>query len=62
MEKSKRGIWPAHCNPDDALSDARQQIAPDSLVKLLKVLVLRKSSIENALIAHTLEDLPTADR
>jgi chorismate mutase len=45
-----------HCNPDKALSDASQQITPQSLRKLLDSLVLRKANIDNTVISHTLED------
>ncbi len=45
-----------HC-PDKALSDAQQQITPDELKKMVSSLVLRKADIDNAVVAHSLEDL-----
>ena len=33
----------SHCNPDNALSDAKQQITPDVLDYTLKMLVLREN-------------------
>ncbi|MBN1951588.1 MAG: bifunctional 3-deoxy-7-phosphoheptulonate synthase/chorismate mutase type II [Bacteroidales bacterium] len=50
-------IIETHCNPDKALSDASQQITPESLKKLLSSLVLRKANVDNTVISHTLEDL-----
>ncbi len=52
-------IIETHCNPDKALSDASQQLTPDSLKKLLANLVLRKANVNNAVIMHTLDDLRT---
>jgi len=46
-----------HINPEEALSDAAQQITPGELKNLLGKLVLRKSNIENALLLTTLEEL-----
>ena len=34
----------SHCNPDNALSDAKQQITPDVLDYVLNVLVIRESN------------------
>ena len=50
-------IIETHCNPDKALSDAHQQITPETLKNILDKLVLRKANVENTVIAHTLEDL-----
>lgn len=50
-------IIETHCNPDKAVSDASQQITPDTLKKLLDRLVLRKANVDNTVISHTLEDL-----
>jgi len=36
-----------HITPDEALSDAKQQLTPKALIKLLKELTYRKSSSEN---------------
>jgi chorismate mutase len=46
-----------HCNPDQALSDAQQQVTPENMNKLVKRLVLRHSDIRNNLLLSTLEDL-----
>lgn len=37
-------IIEVHCNPDEALSDARQQITPDALQLILSQLVVRETS------------------
>jgi chorismate mutase len=50
-------IIETHCNPDQALSDAQQQITPDQLNKLLKRLVLRNANIQNNVLLATLEEL-----
>ena len=50
-------IIETHITPDKALSDAAQQITPESLKKLLQKLVLRKADIENTVTMQTLEDL-----
>ncbi|MBA7565644.1 2-dehydro-3-deoxyphosphooctonate aldolase [subsurface metagenome] len=50
-------IVETHCNPDKALSDASQQITPESLKQLLSKLVLRKANIDNAVIMQSLDDL-----
>jgi chorismate mutase len=39
------------------LSDASQQITPLELKAMLNNLVLRKANVDNAVVAHTLEDL-----
>ncbi|MBN2482470.1 MAG: bifunctional 3-deoxy-7-phosphoheptulonate synthase/chorismate mutase type II [Bacteroidales bacterium] len=46
-----------HCTPDQALSDAQQQITPEQLKRLLSRLVLRKPDIQNQLLLSTLEEL-----
>lgn len=38
----------SHCNPDEAWSDAKQQITPERLLEILKKIELRKSDDENA--------------
>lgn len=50
-------IIESHINPDKALSDASQQITPETLKKLLSSLVLRKADVDNTMAVHTLEDL-----
>lgn len=52
-------IIESHCNPDKALSDASQQLTPDSLKQMLSNLVMRKANVDNAVIMHTLDDLRT---
>lgn len=46
-----------HCNPAAALSDAKQQITPDELGKLLEKIIIRTSSVEDKKFLGTLEDL-----
>jgi len=48
-----------HCNPDEAWSDAKQQITPEEFGKLYADLVLRETSIENEEFSHTLSALRT---
>lgn len=44
-----------HCNPDAALTDANQQITPESLKNAFKSLTFRKKKVdENELILHNL--------
>lgn len=50
-------IVETHINPDKALSDAKQQITPQALRKMLDQLVLRHPDIDNSLIMQSLEDL-----
>jgi chorismate mutase len=50
-------IIETHCNPDQALSDAQQQITPENLHKLITRLVLRNANIQNNMILATLEEL-----
>ena len=38
-------IVETHCNPDQALSDAQQQLTPENLNKLIKRLILRHPDI-----------------
>jgi chorismate mutase len=46
-----------HCNPDCALSDAKQQITPERLTEILKELELRKSDDEDAVYHSNLKRL-----
>lgn len=50
-------IIESHNTPDKAISDASQQITPQTLKELLGNLVLRNANIENAVIMHSMEDL-----
>jgi chorismate mutase len=50
-------IVETHCNPDQALSDAQQQLTPENLNKLISRLVLRSASIQNNVLLSTLEEL-----
>jgi chorismate mutase len=47
----------AHRNPDQALSDAQQQLTPDALAHLLDKLVVRETSIGDAGFEHMLSTL-----
>lgn len=49
-------IIESHCNPDVAMSDAKQQLTPSALGNLLKNLILRKPEAENGSLV-TLEEL-----
>jgi chorismate mutase len=51
-------IIEAHCNPDAAWSDAKQQITPDTLKQTLDRLILRHSDVDKQ-HAATLEELRT---
>ncbi len=46
-----------HCNPAAALSDAKQQVTPAELGKLLNKIIIRKSSVEDKKFLTTLEDI-----
>lgn len=46
-----------HTNPDEAWSDAKQQVTPDRLGEILGELKIRKVSTENVAFNQTLEDL-----
>jgi len=46
-----------HINPSEALSDARQQLSPDELGRLISALVIRNSSVEDVFELSKLEDL-----
>jgi len=46
----------SHCDPDNAWSDAKQQITPESLDVMLETLVIRKMQPEGVSL-NTLEDL-----
>lgn len=50
-------IIESHCNPEKALSDAQQQLTPESLNKLLGRIVMRTATIQNNVLLSTLEDL-----
>jgi len=50
-------IIETHCNPDEALSDAQQQVTPENLNKLIGRLVLRHADIGNNRLLSTLEEL-----
>ena len=50
-------IIESHINPDMALSDANQQLTPESLEKLLSRLVLRRPDIQNQNLLSSIEDL-----
>ena len=45
-----------HCNPNSALSDAKQQITPAELDKMLEKIVVRLSSVEDRKFISSLED------
>ncbi|MDP4209781.1 MAG: bifunctional 3-deoxy-7-phosphoheptulonate synthase/chorismate mutase type II [Bacteroidota bacterium] len=51
-------IIESHCNPDEAWSDASQQVTPDALKCILDRLVLRHSDVDKQ-HAATLEELRT---
>ncbi|TAL58938.1 MAG: 3-deoxy-7-phosphoheptulonate synthase [Bacteroidetes bacterium] len=46
-----------HCDPFAALSDAKQQVTPSDLGKLLERIIIRKSSVEDKKFLSTLEDI-----
>lgn len=46
-----------HNDPDNAWSDAAQQITPKTLINLMKDLVIRKESIEERSFINELENL-----
>ncbi|MFO7657776.1 MAG: bifunctional 3-deoxy-7-phosphoheptulonate synthase/chorismate mutase type II [Bacteroidales bacterium] len=50
-------IIETHIDPDNAWSDAQQQITPQTLNDLLNTLVLRSENVENAVLMTTLEEL-----
>lgn len=49
-------IIESHCNPDEAWSDAKQQVTPNNLACILNRLVLRHADVDNK-DALTLEEL-----
>ena len=49
-------IIESHCNPDEAWSDAKQQVTPDALKAILNKLILRHSDVDKQQAA-TLEEL-----
>jgi chorismate mutase len=49
-------IIETHCNPDVALSDAKQQVTPEGLGNILKNLILREEEVTNGSLV-TLEGL-----
>lgn len=50
-------IIESHCKPDEAWSDAKQQLTPQSLEELLSNLVLRDPEADNEIINNTLGEL-----
>lgn len=50
-------IIESHCKPDEAWSDAKQQLTPTALEELLANLVLRDPEASNELISNTLGEL-----
>lgn len=46
-----------HCNPASALSDAKQQVTPEELGKIIQKLVVRLSTVEDKRFISTLQDL-----
>lgn len=46
-----------HCNPDTALSDAKQQVTPKEFDRIIDQIVLRLSSVEDRDYLSSLEDL-----
>jgi chorismate mutase len=50
-------IIESHMNPDKALSDAKQQVTPETLKSMLDKLVLRNPDVDSAVSMHTLEEL-----
>jgi chorismate mutase len=50
-------IIESHYHPDEALSDANQQITPEDLHKLMNKLILRTADIKNNQLLATLEEL-----
>ena len=52
-------IIESHIDPDNALSDVKQQVTPDQLNKILKGLVLRDVESTNLEFQHTIEELRT---
>ncbi len=46
-----------HIEPENALSDAKQQITPDQLKSILQTLVIRNSTISNADFYNEIEEL-----
>ena len=50
-------IIEVHPNPDKALSDAKQQITPETLGKLLQILTVRSSTSNDAMFISKLEEL-----
>ena len=46
-----------HCNPENALSDAKQQIRPFQLNEIISDLQIRSSSVENIDLRNKLEEL-----
>lgn len=50
----------AHIQPDEALSDARQQITPKSLASLISQLILRVPATDDVMVNHALQELRAA--
>lgn len=47
----------SHTNPDEAWSDAAQQLTPEALNELLSNLILREENADNKQVIHDLQDL-----
>jgi chorismate mutase len=47
----------SHCDPSCAMSDAKQQLTPEDLGKLMKELTVRKESSDNAVYKEGIEQL-----
>ena len=47
----------SHVTPDKALSDARQQVAPEDLVNILSKLTYRTKELSDPLVINKLEEL-----
>lgn len=47
----------SHINPAKALSDAKQQVVPERYGEIVDSLVIRKTSTDNVMVQHTLDDL-----
>lgn len=47
----------SHCNPEVALSDAKQQLTPEKLSEMISLLVVRNNSVDDVFELSRLEDL-----
>lgn len=50
-------IIESHCKPDQALSDAQQQLTPENLSKMIGKIVMRSANVQNNVLLSTLEEL-----